>query len=198
MFTRKFDRKVRLALGTFAFSGLLGITFGYYVLWPSNMEAGYEPAQPLAYSHKLHAGDMKIQCIYCHSNADKGAQATVPALTTCMNCHTQVQNPGPAGQLTADMTYLLDHVKRQEPIHWRKVNVVADFVYFEHSRHVNSDIKCQECHGPIETMERVRRQYGEKMSWCLGCHRQPPPKDSHAEQLAWSTRAPTHCVTCHR
>ena len=76
MFTRQFDRKVHVALGTFVLAGLIGTVFGVHVLWPSNMEVGYQPAQPIAYSHKLHAGTLQIQCLYCHSRADKAAQAT--------------------------------------------------------------------------------------------------------------------------
>lgn len=198
MFTRKFDRKVRWAFGVFAFSLAFGVGFGYYVLWPSNLEAGYQPAQPILYSHKLHAGDMSIPCLYCHSQADKGAHATTPPVATCMNCHSQVQTKGPNGQILASTQLLLDHWNSRQPIRWNKVSDLADFVYFDHSRHVNSDLTCQECHGPIETMDRVRREHGLKMSWCLDCHRQQPPAGSRAERLKWDERAPTYCATCHR
>ncbi|MDD4889841.1 MAG: cytochrome c3 family protein [Phycisphaerae bacterium] len=198
MFTRKFDRKVHVAFGVFLFSLLFGVGFGYYVLWPSDLEAGYEPAQPILYSHKLHAGDMKMQCLYCHSQADKTAQATTPPVSTCMNCHSQVQSKGPDGQVLPATQFVLDHWKSREPIRWNKVSDLADFVYFDHSRHVNSGLTCQECHGPIETMDRVRRQYGLKMSWCLACHRQAPPAGSRAERLGWDQRAPINCSTCHR
>jgi len=199
MFTRQFDRKVHLALKVLVLSGVVGVAFGYHVLWPSNMEIGYQPAQPIAYSHKLHAGTMQIQCLYCHAQADKGAHATVPPLATCMNCHAEVQPKGPDGKtLLPDTALLLDHWERKEPVRWQKVTDLADFVYFDHSRHVNSAVTCQECHGPIETMDRVRREFGLKMSFCLDCHRQPPPPGSRAEQLGWETRAPTYCATCHR
>jgi menaquinone reductase, multiheme cytochrome c subunit len=197
MFTRQFDRKVHRALAALGLAVLLGIGYGYYVLWPSNMEAGYQPAQPVAFSHKLHAGDMKMECLYCHAQAEEQALATVPPLSVCMKCHLEVQPKDKAGQIKPDTRLLLDRWGRQEPILWQKVNDLADFVYFQHGRHVSSGIHCQECHGPVETMERVRRQYGLKMSWCLECHRQPPPKGSHAEEAQWSTRAPIECWTCH-
>jgi len=197
MFTKQFDRKVHRALVVFGFAVILGTGYGYHVLWPSNMEAGFQPAQPVAFSHKLHAGDMRMDCLYCHAHAEDQALATVPPLSACMKCHNEVQSKDKAGRIKPDTQLLLDHWRRQEPIYWQKVSDLADFVYFPHSRHVSSGIKCQDCHGPVETMERVRRQYGLKMSWCLECHRQPPPGGSHAEQAGWSTRAPIECWTCH-
>ncbi len=198
MFTRQFDRKVHLALGVFALSLLLGISFGYYVLWPSNLEAGYQPAQPIAYSHQLHAGTLRLDCQYCHFEAERGAAAGVPPLAVCMNCHGEVQGKDAAGHVLPATAALLDHWNRGQPVVWNKVSDLADFVYFDHSRHVLTGVKCQDCHGPIETMDRVRRQYGLKMSWCLECHRQAPPAGSRAEALGWPTRAPIECAACHR
>jgi len=197
MFTRELDRKVRRALKALGVSLLLGVAYGYYVLWPSNMEAGYQPAQPIAYSHKLHAGDMKMDCLYCHSHAEEQAAASVPPLSTCMKCHADVQSKDSAGRVKPDTQLLLDHWRRQEPVRWRKVSDLADFVYFRHDRHVRTGVQCQECHGTVEAMERVGRQYGMKMSWCLDCHRQAPPAGSHAAELRWATRAPIECSTCH-
>jgi hypothetical protein len=98
MFTKQFDRKVHRALAAFGLSALFGVGYGYYVLWPSNMEAGFQPAQPVAYSHKLHAGDMKIECLYCHAQAEEQALATIPPLSTCMKCHGEVQSKDKAGR----------------------------------------------------------------------------------------------------
>jgi menaquinone reductase, multiheme cytochrome c subunit len=198
MFTRKFDRRVYVAIGVVLFAATLGGAFGTYVLWPSNLEAGYEPEQPLPYSHKMHAGTLAIPCLYCHVQAEKGPYATVPALSVCMNCHQEVQPKDEAGRLKPGMAVLLDHWQKREPIMWQKVNDLADFAYFDHSRHMAGGLTCQECHGPIETMEHVRREYGLKMSWCLACHKQPPPAGSPAEARGWPTRAPINCTTCHR
>jgi hypothetical protein len=96
------------------------------------------------------------------------------------------------------MAALLDHWERKAPIIWNKVNDLADFAYFDHSRHVVRGVDCEECHGPVKTMEVMRREYGLKMSWCLDCHNQPLPEDSPGVALGWTTRAPTHCTTCHR
>jgi len=198
VFTRKLQRRIYVATGVLLGSIGLGLSFGAYVLWPSHREAGYEPGQPIAFSHKLHAGDLSIDCLYCHTQADRGPHATVPELAICMNCHAQVQPKDKAGKLKPDIARLLDHWKRGEPVVWNKVNDVADFVYFDHSRHVKAGVKCQECHGPVETMVHMRREYGLKMSWCLGCHRQKPKPSDPAYQRGDKTRAPINCSTCHR
>ena len=198
MFTKNFDRRVYIALGVFLFAGALGAAFGMFILWPSHREAGYMPEQPIPYSHKLHAGDLKIECRYCHTNADKGPNATVPPLSTCMKCHEQVQTKDEKGNLKPGLAILLDNWKKREPVKWNKVSTLADFVYFDHSRHVNSDIKCQECHGPVETFEHMFRHKGLKMSWCLNCHRRDVVKKDEQGQPVTAQRAPIFCSTCHR
>jgi hypothetical protein len=198
MFTRKFERRVYIAVAVFALSLMVGLSFGAYVLWPSNLEAGYEPAQPLPYSHKTHAGTLQIKCLYCHTQAETGPYATVPALAICMNCHQEVQTKDETGSIKAGIVTLLSHWEKKEPIAWTKVNDLADFAYFDHSRHMVSGLTCQECHGPIETMEHVRREYGLKMSWCLDCHKQSPTPGSAAAARGSETRAPIQCMTCHR
>ena len=199
MFTKKFERRIYIAIGVFLFSLALGGAFGAYVLWPSHREAGYQPAQPIAYSHRLHAGELQIPCLYCHTNATKGPQATIPALSVCMKCHTEVQSKDDQGNLKPGTATLLEHWNKQEPIVWNKVHDLADFVYFDHSRHMAAgDLTCQECHGPVETFEYMHRQYGMKMSWCLDCHRQEIPQDDPRRQRGLNTRGPIHCSACHR
>jgi len=198
MFTRQFTRRVHLALAVLLFSGALGVAFGAYILWPERRETGYEPAQPIDFSHRLHAGELKIECLYCHSGANRGAQATVPSVATCMKCHKEVQSKDEAGELKPGIVALNDHWEKKRPILWNKVHDLADFAYFDHSRHLSADLECQECHGPVETMERVRRYHGQKMSWCLDCHKQELPEEAPAYAQHWDTRAPTNCTTCHR
>ena len=198
MFTKKFERRVYIAASVIVFSVALGTSFGAYVLWPSRREAGYEPPQPIPYSHKLHAGELKIDCLYCHTNATKGQHATVPSVATCMKCHEQVQTKDEDGNLTPGMATLLEHWETRTPIVWNKVHDLADFVYFDHSRHMAVSLTCQECHGPVETMEHMRRQYGLKMSWCLDCHKQQPVEGDPAFERGDSIRAPIHCTACHR
>jgi hypothetical protein len=198
MFTKKFERRVYIALGVFLFAGALGASFGAYVLWPSRREAGYEPRQPIAYSHKLHAGELEIECLYCHSQADKGPHATVPSVSTCMKCHEQVQTKDDDGNLTPETAKLLEHWERKTPIVWNKVSDLADFAYFDHSRHVNVGVECEECHGPVDTMEHMRREFGLKMSWCLECHRRQPQEGDPALERGDAMRGPIHCTACHR
>ncbi len=198
MFTRKFDRRVYVATGVLLFAAALGTSFGAFILWPSRMEAGYEPVQSIAYSHALHAGELKIDCLYCHTEAERGAHATIPSVATCMKCHEQVQSKDDKGNLKPDTALLLEHWEQKKPIVWTKVHDLADFVYFDHSRHLAADITCQECHGPVETFEHMHRQYGMKMSWCLDCHTEELPEDDPAREQGRTTRAPIHCTACHR
>ena len=205
MFTKAFDKRVYQVLLVLLGTTVVGVSFSLYALWPDNVESGYQPEQPLAYSHELHAGELKIPCLYCHTGADRCAHAGVPALATCMKCHQEVQSKDSRGQVKPATALLLEHWERQAPIHWVKVNNVADFVYFDHSRHVSYwdaaagahrwRIECQECHGPVEEMEVVYRESSLKMGWCLECHRQEPRPDT-APGL--TSRGPTHCSACHR
>lgn len=205
MFTKSFDLRVRIAIAVIGISSLIGVAFGAHVLWPSNLEAGYAPPQPIDFNHKVHAGTLKIDCLYCHTNADKGAAATIPPVSTCMKCHTEVRPKDAKGEVKEGIKVLLDHWERKEPIRWNKVTDLADFVYFDHSRHVNSGVTCQECHGPVEKMVHMRREFGMKMSWCLECHKQEPDKKGKAQASTDgsvhslpNTRAPIQCSTCHR
>jgi len=115
-----------------------------------------------------------------------------------MNCKSQVRPKDAQGNLKPGIATLLDHWERQEPVRWNKVNDLADFVYFDHSRHLAADVACEECHGPVERMVHMRREHGLKMRWCLKCHKEDPPPDSAAALRGADTRAPIHCTTCHR
>ncbi len=198
MFTKRFERRVYIAVAVTMFSIALGTSFGAYVLWPSHREAGYTPHQPISFRHDLHAGELKIDCLYCHTDATKGPHATVPQLSICMNCHTEVKKLGPDGELMPGLVTLFEHWESGEPVIWNKVNDVADFVYFDHSRHLFAQIDCQDCHGPVEKMVHMRREFGLKMSWCLQCHKQKPQEGDAAFERGDETRAPIHCTTCHR
>ncbi len=198
MFTKQFDRRVYVAMTVFCASLIIGTSFGVYILWPSRREAGYMPSQPIPFSHKVHAGDLAISCIYCHSEVEKGPHATVPNLSTCMNCHEHVQPVDENGDRTEGMELLLRHWTDKESVLWNKVNDVADFVYFDHSRHIHAGVDCTECHGKVEDMEHMQRAFGLKMSWCLDCHTDPPKESDPAFARGESRRAPIHCSACHR
>jgi hypothetical protein len=180
----------------------------------SNARQGYEPRQPIAFSHARMAGEPKwstndkgervndggfgIPCLYCHSMPYKGRHATLPSTAVCMNCHTNV---GLDKEWVLKMKEFWD---RGEPIPWVKVHDLPDFVYFDHSAHLNAKdaagafklasfdangkpiAACATCHGRVDQMAMVSVQNPFNMQWCLDCHRQP------------SINAPTDCITCHR
>jgi mono/diheme cytochrome c family protein len=161
---------------------------------PGNQQ-GYEPQQPLHYSHKLHAGDLEISCLYCHSNATKGDVAGVPALNVCMNCHRAFQKEN-----SPDLQKLQEiWDSRQLPIprnlEWKRVHRLPDFVYFSHQAHVQNEIKCQECHGPVEEMERIRQVSDLSMGFCIDCHR----KENSEIPSHWKrAKGPLDCTACHQ
>lgn len=197
MFTRKFDRRARTLLAVLAFSLVIGVSFGAYALSPANMETGYQPEQPIYFPHSIMAGKHQIDCRYCHFEAEKGPHAGIPPLSHCMKCHAEIRTKGPDGEVKPTIQALLDHWERKEPIRWVKVHDLADYVYFDHSRHLTAQagLDCKDCHGEVEKMDRVKRVNSLKMGWCLDCHKQPPPPGAPPTQ---KTRAPINCSTCHR
>lgn len=144
----------------------------------------YAPSQPIPFDHSLHAGDLKMDCLYCHSNAPRGNQSTVPSLNTCMNCHLSVRGRG--GAESADVNRMIDSYMNEKPIEWVRVHMLPDFVKFNHKRHVAKNIACQTCHGPIEKMTKVRQHSDLSMGWCVECHRKP------------EMGASLNCTTCHQ
>jgi mono/diheme cytochrome c family protein len=150
--------------------GLMGI--GVY--------QGYAPEQPIKFSHKLHAGDNKIACVYCHSGVEKSKHANIPSANVCMNCHMYIQE-GPTygkeeiGKIYSALDYNPEtrkYGKNQKPIKWIRVHSLPDHAYFNHSQHVAvGKIECAECHGPIDSMEVVQQYSPLTMGWCIDCHR---------------------------
>jgi hypothetical protein len=157
-----------------------------FVIWywftPKNFDVGYMPEQPIPYSHRLHAGELGIDCRYCHTQVDKGAHATIPPTQTCMNCHDQIKTDSP------HIKKIKESFESDTPIEWVKVHVLPDYAYFDHSRHVNSGVSCVSCHGRVDKMDVVRQVESLSMSWCLECHRSPEksirPKDKVTD-LSW-------------
>lgn len=131
---------------------------------PGNQQ-GYAPVQPINFSHKIHAGDNQIACLYCHSAADKSSVAGIPAASTCMNCHSQILKDSP------EIRKVARAVAENKPIVWVRIHSLPDHVAFNHSRHVVAGIKCQLCHGPVETMERLSQFETLSMGMCVSCHR---------------------------
>ncbi len=159
---------------------LIGAGMAVRFLWGMGNNVGYSPVQPLPFSHKLHAGDNKIPCMYCHSAADKSRHSTVPSMNTCMNCHSVVKTDSPL------IKQVQKHYHDGKAFEWIKVHDIPDFVYFNHSRHIKKGIDCQACHGDVASMERVEQVHTMDMGFCINCHKQ--------EQY----KAPLDCDTCHR
>jgi cytochrome c551/c552 len=133
---------------------------------------GYAPEQPIKYSHKLHAGEMQIDCKYCHVGVEKGKQAGIPTVNICMNCHTGVKQAA-GGTGAEEIAKIRDAYESKKPIEWVRIHNLPDHVYFNHSQHVKAgQIACQTCHGQIQEMEVVAQNQPLSMSWCINCHRE--------------------------
>lgn len=201
---------------------LIGLFFGLVTLassmasWrlPDNQQ-GYAPVQPLDYSHRLHAGELQINCQFCHSSANKSRYAGIPASSVCMKCHSVVTDSygamkqakedgkkkmpvSPELQKLYDSLGLDEDLKQKagatpESIPWVRVHNLPDYVYFSHQAHVGAGVTCQKCHGPVETMQRVRQFETLSMGWCVNCHR-----DANANGINdQPVHASTDCAVCH-
>jgi len=139
---------------------------------------GYSPRQPAVYSHAVHAGALRIPCLYCHYGAERGRYAGIPPARICMNCHTQVLKDHP------EVLKVKKAIDQEQPIRWVRIHRLPDFAYFEHSIHVKKGVACQTCHGPIESMGRVAQFSPLTMGWCLECHRRSWPAAREREAVA--------------
>jgi len=157
-----------------AIGGLLtagAVTAGvWYYFTPKYFRVGYQPIQPVAFSHATHAGQLGIDCRYCHSMVEKSWFSNIPSSSTCMNCHNQVLKDDPR------LALVRESAASGKPIPWVQIHRVPDFVYFNHSVHVNRGISCVECHGRIDQMEEVYHAKPLSMSFCLDCHNNPAAK----------------------
>ena len=181
---------------------------------------GYEPVQPINYSHRLHAGDIEIACMYCHSGAEQSRYAGIPSTSVCMNCHQEVrasfelvqqeaqdaetEDRTPERIISPELRKLYDTLALDDqlrpledrtpmPVAWVRVHTLPDFVRFDHRPHVWAGVSCQSCHGPVETMERVRQEAPLSMGWCVNCHR-----DVNEHGVAGKTAyGSLDCTTCH-
>lgn len=189
---------------------------------PSTVNVGYMPKQPVPFSHKLHAGELKMDCRYCHNTVDQAAHAAVPPTATCVNCHSAA-NPDGSVALSAIHTKsrkLLEVRKSQasgNPIEWERIHDLPDYAHFNHSVHVNRGVGCTTCHGRVDQMEEVYQAKTLSMSWCLDCHRNPKEFVRPFDQITdmdWEAEnqlevgkslceqhginPPVNCSTCHR
>jgi hypothetical protein len=187
-----------------------------YGVTPEALRIGYQPEQPVPYSHALHAGELGMDCRYCHSTVERAAKAAVPPAATCMNCH-QTVHPKSEKLLPIREAYA-----GAGDVRWTRVHDLPDYVYFNHSAHVSIGVGCESCHGRIDQMVKVYQYAPLTMQWCLECHRavgdataagttppylRPPSKvtemgykrtPADLKDIAKNVRPPTNCSTCHR
>ena len=142
-------------------------------LYTIGVQQGYQPKQPIAFSHQLHAGQYEIECQYCHTGVVIGKSANIPSANICMNCHTHIQNVGGKEGISTEIQKIYNAVDNNQPIEWVRIHNLPDLAYFNHSQHVAvGGLECQTCHGPIEEMEVVYQHSSLTMGWCIDCHRQ--------------------------
>ena len=194
-----------MSLRTLKIISILITIVGVFVIWQDGIfrnygdHSGYQPIQPINFSHKLHAGDNKIDCMYCHSSADKSKVAGIPTAQTCMNCHTKILPD------SAEIQKIVAALEKKEPIEWVKVNDVPDHVVFNHSRHVKAGVNCSSCHGDVATMEKVTQISTFSMGSCISCHREHQGVVLDKDGIPQATNeksekrlmAPTDCSACH-
>jgi hypothetical protein len=173
---------------------------------------GFAPIQPAPFSHRKHAGDLRIDCRNCHAMVETSAFAGMPSTETCLACHSQLMTDTP------ELKPVMESDARRLPLQWSRVTRLPDHVYFDHSIHVNKGIGCSSCHGEIGTMSRTAKSESLTMRWCLDCHRDPGPRLRAFSEIFAATSPPvrprgeaeellrfyhlhtenlTNCSTCH-
>ena len=166
-----------------------GVAAGVTIyLTPKYYRAGYQPVQPVPFSHKIHAGELGVDCRYCHNGVEKSWFSNLPGASTCMNCHSTVLKDDPRLQIVRDSA------TNNTPIPWVQIHKMPDYVYFNHSVHVTRGVSCVECHGRVDQMEEVRHDKPLSMSFCLECHRDPASAIRPTDKVTkldwqWSTNA---------
>ena len=152
----------------------------FAAIHPDIVNVGHRPKQPVPFSHKLHAGTLKMDCRYCHNTVERAGHAAIPPTATCGNCHgaNRVKEGATLGVVHPEST-LLEPVRtsleEKTPVLWERVHDLPDFVYFNHSAHINRGVSCVSCHGRIDKMEVVTQVESLSMKWCIDCHRNPTP-----------------------
>lgn len=211
IFSKKANKLPVLTLGGLSGGGVIAIAVIWYYFSPSFTDVGYQPVQPVPYSHELHVGQLGLDCRYCHSYVEESPHSNVPSTQTCMNCHTQVRTE------SLKLLPVRESWATDIPIEWLKVHHLPDYASFDHSVHVNVGVGCETCHGRVDQMPEVVQSQPLSMGWCLTCHRAPeeylrspdevttmgfePPADQREQNLQRIEKEgiypPTDCSGCH-
>jgi menaquinone reductase, multiheme cytochrome c subunit len=214
VFPRWSNKLVHVAGAVLGIAPLYVIGLVWYGASPKTTDVGYAPKQPVPYSHALHAGELGIDCKYCHTTVDKASFAAIPPTETCMNCHQRIHVQSPK------LAPIRASFASGEPVAWTKVHDLPDYAYFNHSAHIAKGVGCVSCHGRVDTMEVVTQRETLSMGWCLDCHREPELALRPAEEVTnmayepppgltqlargkelrseHNINPPTDCSTCHR
>jgi predicted CXXCH cytochrome family protein len=180
--------KIRLPVTIFVI--IISFALTYYIARPARDGIGYAPQQPIKFLHKLHAGTMNIDCKYCHSIVEKERHAGIPPVSTCINCHSIARKNKP------EIIKLTQYFNDNKALEWKRVHKVPEFVYFNHSVHVNKGIDCKHCHGDVARMDVLTQVESFTMGACLSCHRNA--KERLPELADKIQPGPTYCYACHR
>lgn len=212
IFNKVANKVPTIILTLAAIFAVAGVGFFWYFGSPKFTDVGYAPEQPIPFSHKLHAGDLGLDCRYCHYQIEFTNHANIPPTSVCMNCHTTV------GLDLPSLDLLRESAKENKPLEWIRVHSSPDFVYFNHSAHINAGVSCVSCHGNVAAMPVVTQKEPLSMSWCLDCHNNPDPHIRPMEfitDMTWEAPADnddfvkvfkqekkikpsTDCTACHR
>ncbi|MCF8435427.1 MAG: cytochrome c family protein [Ignavibacteriales bacterium] len=183
------DHTLKIRVPIILFVILVTFIVTFYASRAERDGIGYTPDQPIQFSHQLHAGQMEIDCQYCHTGVAKGRQALVPSVNICMNCHTIARKDKP------EIIKLTKYYEDGTPIPWKRIHQVPEYAYFNHSVHINRGVECISCHGDIARMEKVGQVKGFTMTACLDCHRNPHENLPYLEKV---NQGPENCFACHR
>lgn len=212
IFPRWANRVPAYAAGAAALLAVVVPLFVWYYFTPKFTDVGYQPRQPVPYSHELHVGELGLDCRYCHAGVEVAAVASVPPSQVCMNCHQLVKRDS---ELLAPLRASFES---GSPMRWVRIHKLPEYAYFDHSIHVRAGVGCSSCHGDIAQMEEVQQAEPLSMAWCLACHRNPDPHlrrsdqiyatdwEPPEDQLAFAAEVrqemkiapPEDCSACHR
>jgi hypothetical protein len=225
LFPRWINRALLLigvaALGGGVYAGAMG----GLITDPETLNVGYKPEQPVPFSHAIHAGQLKMDCRYCHNTVFDAAHAAVPPTATCINCHSPANEAGVTGlsavhQASTKLAPIHESWETGRSVAWVRIHNLPEFVYFNHAAHVHAGVSCVSCHGRIDQMEVVHQDKQLSMAWCIDCHRNPTPHIRPSEfvtKLDWTwpegvdaeaearklidqknVNPKDHCAVCHR
>ncbi len=181
-----FPRWTNLALPAIIVAGTTApLYFAIVVAYgfsPQATDVGYMPEQPIPFSHRVHAGELGLDCRYCHNTVEETQHAAIPPTQTCMTCHAQIHPQ------SENLKPLWESYETGMPIQWVRVHDLPQYSYFNHGAHVTRGVSCVECHGRVDTMDVVYQHETLSMGWCLECHRNPDPHVRNPDlvtQLEW-------------